>query len=182
MGLMGSTKHEKSFVDFEQPYEQNIIGLKGIVIFAGLLLLFIITGFFLMWALLNVLEDDAVQTKGSSNPMAMKERDRLPPEPRLQAAPGFGVESEHGRVNLELMAPQAEYWELQKQWKELREHGEKNPETGAITSMSINEAKEKLIGQQVKARSGQEAEQAAAGSRMYFSDSSSGRKASEKRR
>ena len=179
---MGSTKHEKSFVDFEQPYEQNIIGLKGIVIFAGLLLLFIIIGFLLMWALENVLEKDARETKRNTNPMAMSDKERLPPEPRLQTAPGFGVESEHGRVNLELMAPQAEYWELQKQWKELREHGEKNPETGAITSMSIKEAKEKLITQQVKARSGPEAEHAAAGSKMYFSDSSSGRKASEKRR
>jgi len=179
---MGSTKHEKSFVDFEQPYEQNLIGLKGIVIFAALLLLFIILGFFLMWALEKVLEDDARQTKGNTNPLAMSETERLPPEPRLQGAPGFKVESEHGPVNLELMAPQAEYLELQKQWKELREHGEKNPETGAITSMSINEAKEKLISQQVKARSGQEAEHAAAGSKMYFSDSSSGRKASEKRR
>jgi hypothetical protein len=179
---MGSTKHEKSFVDFEQPYEQNIIGLKGIVIFAALLLLFIITGFFLMWALENVLEQDAVQTKGSTNPLALTERDRLPPEPRLQLAPGFGVESENGRVNLELLAPQAEYWELEKQWKDIWEHGQKNPATGAITSMSIKDAKEKFLTQQVKARSGPEAEQALTGSKMYFSDSSSGRRASEKRR
>ena len=33
MDFMGSTKHEKSFVDFEQPYEQNVIGLKGIFYF-----------------------------------------------------------------------------------------------------------------------------------------------------
>ena len=179
---MGSTKHEKSFVDFEQPYEQNIIGLKGIFYFGiGLLLLIIIT-FGLMWALLNVLEDDAKITKGSDNPMAMKETDRLPPEPRLQLAPGFKVESENGPVNLELMAPQAEYRELEKQWKVLWEHGQKNATTGAITSMSIAEAKTKLLSQQVKARSGPEADQAAAGSKMYFSDSSSGRKASERRR
>ena len=108
--------------------------------------------------------------------------ERLPPEPRLQLAPGFGVEAENGRVNLELMAPQAEYRELQKQWKDLWEHGRKNATTGAITAMSMAEAKEKLLSQQVKARSGPEAEQAAAGSKMYFSDSSSGRKASERRR
>ena len=37
---MGSTKHEKSFVDFEKPYEQNVIGFRGIVYFAvGLFLL-----------------------------------------------------------------------------------------------------------------------------------------------
>lgn len=179
---MGSTKHEKSFVDFEQTYEQNLIGLKGIIVFAALLVLFILAGFFLMWALLNVFEDDAKQTKRSANPMALNEKERLPPEPRVQLAPGFGVESERGRVNLELAAPQSEYRELRMQWKEIWEQGRKDPKTGAITAMSIDEAKERFLSQSVKARSGPEAEQAAAGSKMYFSDASSGRRATEKRR
>lgn len=179
---MGSTKHEKSFVDFEQPYEQNIIGLKGIVVFGVLLLLFIITGFLLMWALERVLESDARETKRSNNPMAMSDTERLPPEPRLQVAPGFGVEGPNGRVNLELMAPQAEYWELQKQWKELVEHGEKDPHTHAVTALGIKEAKEKFLGGEIKARSGADAEQSALRSKMYYSEASSGRIASEKRR
>ena len=180
---MGSTRHEKSFVDYEQPYEQNIIGLKGIVYFGvGLLLLIIIT-FGLMWALLNVLEDQKVEElRPEQNPMALSDRDRLPPEPRLQLAPGFGVESQNGRVNLELMAPQAEYWQLQTQWKELWDHGVKDPHTGAVTSMGINEAKQRLLSQQVKARTGIEAEQEALRSKMYPSDASSGRMATEKRR
>jgi hypothetical protein len=183
MEYMGSTKHEKSFVDFEQPYEQNIIGLKGIFYFGiGLFVLIVIT-FALMWVLLDVFEDQKkAEMDVDRNPMAMKERDRLPPEPRIQGAPGFGVESPNGRVNLELGAPQAEYWELQKQWKEVLEHGLKDPHTGAVTSMGINEAKEKFLSEQVKARSGAEADKAAAGSKMYFSDSSSGRRSSEKRR
>src|SRR5215203_3879116 len=150
---MGSTKHEKSFVDFEQPYEQNVIGLKGIVYFGvGLFLLIVIT-FALMWALLNVFEDDKrKEVQASANPMAQSEIDRLPPEPRVQLAPGFGVESPNGRVNLELRAPQAEYWELQKQWKEVWEHGQKDPHTGAVSSMGINEAKDKFLSQQVKAK------------------------------
>ena len=179
---MGSTKHEKSFVDFEQPYEQNVIGLKGIVYFGvGLLLLIIIT-FGLMWALLNVFEADAKENKKSSNPMAMTEKDRLPPEPRLQTAPGFGVQSNHGPINMELKAPQSEYWELQKQWKEIWEHGQKDPATGAVTSLSIEEATQKFLEKSVKAKSGPEAEQAAAEARMYYSDASSGRLASDKRR
>ena len=41
---MGSTKHEKTFVDYDKTYEQNIIGLKGIVYFGvGLLLLIVVT-------------------------------------------------------------------------------------------------------------------------------------------
>src|SRR5215218_134743 len=179
---MGSTKHEKSFVDFDQPYGQNFIGLKGIVYFGvGLLLLIVIT-FALMWALLNVFQDDAEAEKGRSGPMALSERERLPPEPRLQAAPGFGVESENGRVNLELNAPQSEYNELRKQYIETWERGSKDPKTGAISSMPIDMAKEKFLEQGAKARSGVEAEQNALRSKMYFTDASSGRRAADKRR
>ena len=179
---MGSTKHEKSFVDFEQPYEQNIIGLKGIFYFGiGLFLLIVIT-FGLMWALLNVFENDAKATKQSDNPMAMNEIERLPPEPRLQAAPGFQVDGPNGKVNLELKAPQAEYLEMHKQWKEIWEHGQKDPHTGVVTSMAIKDAKEKFLSQQVKAKTGPDAEQAAAKSKLYFTDSSSGRRATERRR
>ena len=179
---MGSTKHEKSFVDFEQPYEQNIIGLKGIFYFGiGLLLLIIIT-FALMWALLNVFEDDAVAEKGQVGPMAMSEKERLPPEPRLQVAPGFGVESQNGRVNLELHAPQSEYWELKKQWTETWQHGAKDVKTGVVSSLPIDAAKERFLEQAVKARSGAEADQNAMRSKFYFSDASSGRRATDRRR
>ena len=182
MDFMGSTKHEKSFVDFEQAYEQNIVGLKGVVYFGvGLVLLIIIT-FALMWALLNVLKEDSAAEKGTSGPMALSEIERLPPEPRLQTAPGFGIESENGRVNLELRAPQAEYREFRKQWTEIWEHGSKDAKTGAVSAMPIDMAKEKFLEQAVKARSGQEAEQETLRSKMYFTDSSSGRRATERRR
>src|SRR5262245_61348462 len=45
-------------------------------------------------------------------PMAMTEKDRLPPEPRLQVARGFELKLENGQViNLENREPQAEYVE-----------------------------------------------------------------------
>ena len=66
--------------------------------------------------------------------------------------------------------------------QEIWEHGQKDPHTGVVTSMGINEAKEKFLGQQVKANTGPEAEQAAAASKLYYTDSSSGRRATEKRR
>ena len=179
---MGSTKHEKSFVDFEQPYEQNIIGLKGIVYFGVALFGLIVLTFALMWALLNVLEADARETKKSTNPMAMSEIERLPPEPRLQVAPGFGVDSGNGRINLELKAPQAEYWELKKQWDEMLKRGAQDPNTGAVSQLPIDTAKERFLQQATKARTGTEAEQSALRSKMYFSDASSGRKATERRR
>lgn len=179
---MGSPKHEKSFVDFEKPYEQNVIGLKGIFYFGiGLFVLIVIT-FALMWAFEGVLEEEAKQSKASTNPMIMTEKERLPPEPRVQGAPGFGVESDKGRVNLELKAPQSEYWELKKQWEETWKHGRKDEKTGTIVSMSIDEAKKKFLEKSVKAKSSAEAEKAMTDSRMVISDSSAGRMATLKRR
>ena len=71
------------------------------------LLMLILITFGLMWALLGVFEDQAKVDKASNNPMAESEKERLPAEPRLQAAPGFGVDSPNGWVNMELVAPQA---------------------------------------------------------------------------
>jgi hypothetical protein len=180
---MSSAKHEKSFVDFEKPYEQNVIGLKGIIYFGvGLLLLIVIT-FALMWALNGVLEENAQETKSSNNPMAFAtDRERLPPEPRLQAAPGFSVDGPNGRVNLELMAPQAEYLELRKQWETAWREGTKDAKTGTVISLPIERAKEMVLQGNIKARTGPEAEHTANASRMVINDSSSGRMATIKRR
>ncbi len=177
---MGATRHEKSFVDFEKGYEQNIIGLKGIIYFGiGLVLLILIT-FGLMWALLNVMRDQAEAAAGPPNPMIMNDRERLPPEPRLQAAPGFGIDGPEGRKNLELLHPQAEYWELRDQWKDLVDNGRKDPKTGVVTALPIEEAKGLLLQQGLKTRTGGSAETLVHDSRAIVSDSSAGRDASWK--
>ena len=180
---MSSKKHSDSAADLNKVYEANEIEIKGIVYFtAGLFLLIVIT-FGLMWAFLNVLKDQhQAENARQPNPMLMSEKERLPPEPRLQLAPGFGVESEKGWVNMELGAPQAEYRELKKQWDDLWEHGHKDPKTGAVTVMAIDDAIDKLVAQNVKAKSGEEAEKHFKESHSFVSDSSAGRLASEKRR
>ena len=179
-----SAKKERSnlAVELNAPYEQNEIQLKGIFGFAiGLFLLIVVT-FALMWALLNVLKDYSEENAAPAGPMTQSEKDRLPPEPRVQLAPGFGVESPNGRVNLELVAPQAEYWELKKQWEDLWTNGRKDKTTGVVTSMPINQAKERFAASAPKAKSGEGADNIALESRRYMSDASSGRMASEIRR
>ena len=180
---MSSKKHESTLADLDKAYEPNEIGLKGIFSFAiGLFLLIVIT-FGLMWAFLNVLKKQAVEDNlEAKNPMGMSDKERLPPEPRLQLAPGFGIESDKGRVNLELMAPGAEYAEFKKQMEHVWERGRKDEKTGMVTVMPIEEAIDKLMTQNVKARSGADAEEFFQNSRGYISDSSAGRLASEKRR
>ena len=179
---MSAPKHEKSFVDFERAYETNLIGLRGIIYFAvGLFLLIVIT-FGLMFFLQNVMEDQAKEAKDNKNPMMMDDIQRLPPEPRLQAAPGFGVESEGGKVNLELRAPQSEYWELERQWEQQWANGQKDPKTGTVISLGIEEAKRKFLEQNVKTRSGEQSQKSLDEAQRMVSYSSAGRTATDKRR
>jgi len=179
---MSSAKHDNGAIDPNKPYEENEIRLKGILGFGvGLVLLIVIT-FALMWAFVGVLKDNAKENAGDINPMEMSERERLPPEPRLQLAPGFGVESEHGRVNMELQAPSAEYKEVRKQWEEIWKHGRKDEKTGMMTMMPVEMAKQKFLTQNVKAKTGPEAEEVGKNAGSFISDSSAGRLASEKRR
>ena len=176
-------KHEKSFVDYDRAYETNLIGLRGVVYFGvGLFVLIVIT-FGLMFFLLNVMEDQAVEAKDQKNPMMMNDTERLPPEPRLQAAPGFGVESEQGvRLNMELKAPQSEYWELERQWEKQWAEGQKDTKTGTVITLPIEAAKEKLLQENVKTRGGEESQKSLDESRSIVSYSSAGRTATDKRR
>jgi hypothetical protein len=179
---MGSTRHEKSFVTYEKGYEQNILGLRGIVYFGiGLFLLIVIT-FALMWALLKVFVDRAKEENGPPHPMALSEKEALPPEPRLQLAPGWNVPSGNGVMNLELGSPQAEYVEVKRQWDEMIKNGVRDPKSGVTSMLPIEEAKKRVLEQNLKARSDEASIKELESSRMFYTDSSSGRVASEKRR
>lgn len=182
---MGDTKHEKSFVDFDKPYEQNLIGLRGVIYFAvGLFLLVVIT-FGLMAFLLNVLDDQATKTDDTErNPMQLSEKDRLPNGPRLQGAPGFGVETENGFVNLELRNPQAEWEVVHEEYKKIWENGHKG-DNQTYTVLPIEEAKKKYLEQSAAKPAVSTSEQnmkTMEESRKFVSDSNAGRIASETRR
>jgi hypothetical protein len=173
-------KHEKSFVDFDKPYEQNLIGMRGIIIFGvGLFLLIVIT-FGLMWVLEDAMEGEALESKGAKEPMAMTEQEKLPPEPRLQSAPGFGVNGENGRINLELREPQAEYREIRKIWEKGWQEGQKDPHSGTIVSLPIEEAKKKYLEQSSGMKTDENAAKLYEDSRRQVSASSSGRTSTDK--
>ena len=174
---------KKTEVDptFNLPYEENEIRLKGIIYFAiGLVVLIVVT-FGLMWSLLRVLRDYRSENLGQQNPMAMNDKERLPAEPRLQMAPGFGVDTEKGRMNLELSYPQSEYRVLREEWDRELEKGQKDAGTGSYSVLPIDQAKEKVLESNPKVKAGADAailEQ----SRRYITDASSGRVLGEKRR
>ena len=71
----------------------------------------------LMWGLFRFFNQQETRNETPKGPMAMTEEERLPPEPRLQSAKGFGVTLEDGQwVPLELSEPQAEFRVLREQW------------------------------------------------------------------
>jgi hypothetical protein len=70
----------------------------------------------------------------------LTESERLPPEPRLQVAPGFELKLENGQtVNLEKREPQAEYRELRKQWEKALNEGLRD-QSGKVVGIPIDEA------------------------------------------
>ena len=175
-------KHEKSFVNFDKPYEQNIIGMRGIIIFGvGLFLLIVIT-FALMWVLEVQMENYAKETKDTKNPMAMSQKDNLPPEPRVQGAPGFGVDGPNGRINLELREPKAEYRELLKLWEKEWAEGQKNQQTGTVVTLPIDKAKEKFLEQNSQVKKDEAAQKFYEESQTFVSGSSAGRTMTDRRR
>jgi hypothetical protein len=115
-----------------------------------------------MWGTFRFLNSQEQQAEPKPGPMAMTEEERLPPEPRLQSAPGFGVKTEDGQwVPLENREPQAEYVELRKQWDQklyckepaqdahtttASDHGTaKSAETHKEPCVPIDEAIQKLM-------------------------------------
>lgn len=126
-------------------HEASDVHVGSIVKFVvGLFVLTVIT-FVLMKLLYNVLENRAEQADPPARPMAMSEKERVPPEPRLQAAPGFGVNLGEGKemINLQLREPQAEYNEMHRIWTDVLE-GKPDPRTGK-SSMPIEDAMKRVV-------------------------------------
>lgn len=178
-------EHKEIIVDASRGYEENSIDARLILYFTGGLFLLIVITFGLMWLFQYWVLEPQWQAADDEQrlPLALDKEDRLPPEPRLQSAPGFGVDSPNGRVNLELREPQAEYRELLKQWQDEWENGQKDAQTGTVVTLSIEAAKEKVLnGGMIKSRTEEESKAAVKEAGTFYSASSAGRLPSEVRR
>lgn len=98
-------------------HEASDVSVGGILKFVVGLTLFAVVVHVLMWGMFRLLQAQE-EKEPPPGPMAMTEQERLPPQPRLQAATGFGVKLENGEwVNLEKREPEAEYRVLREQWE-----------------------------------------------------------------
>ena len=128
----------------EVTHETSDINVRAVLTFAAVLTLATIAVSAGMWLIFRYFNaQEAKQPK--RGPMAWtKKEDRLPPEPRLQSAPGFAITTEDGqRRNLELREPQAEYGVLRKQWEQNLKTGLKD-QSGKVVGMPIDKAMEKI--------------------------------------
>jgi len=135
----------------EVTHETSDISVRGVLTFAIVLTVAAIAisgGLVLLFNYFNAQE--AKQPK--PGPMALTKEQRLPPEPRLQAAPGFAITTEDGqRRNLELSAPQTEYRVLRQQWDENLRTGLKD-QSGKVVGMPIDQAIDKITSEGLPSR------------------------------
>ena len=115
-GHVTETPDVSHIKNLDVTHEASDVSVGGILKFVVGLTIFGIIVQVLMWGMFRFF--NAQEKEPPQGPMAMTKEERLPPEPRLQAAPGFGVKLENGEwVSLEKREPEGEYRVLREQWE-----------------------------------------------------------------
>src|SRR2546423_4103864 len=141
-------------------HEVSDVYVGGIAKFVVGLFILMVASFILMWALFRMLESKTVEEPRSK--MALAEKDRLPPEPRLQSAPGFAEQLDKTaqaqkekkaalspQITGNTPAPKDPMWEiriLRDQWNEVLKNGPTD-QNGQHYGMPIEQAKEQVLKQ-----------------------------------
>jgi len=144
-------------------HEASDVYVTGIARFVIGLSVLTIAVCFLMWGLFHMFEAGIEKPKPSK--MALTGQERLPPEPRLQGAPGFAKKLEKESKPADTAAPTESpapdpdkpkdpLWEikrLQQQWNEVLEQGPVD-QNGRRFGLPIEKAKEEVLKQGLPVR------------------------------
>jgi hypothetical protein len=131
--------------NLEVTHETSDINVRAVLTFVVVLTVSTAIIAFGMWLLFGFFDRQEAKEGKPAGPMALTQEERLPPEPRLQSAPGFEVTLEDGRkVNLGRSAPQSEYLLLRQQWEENLRTGLKD-QSGNVVGMPIDAAIDKVV-------------------------------------
>jgi hypothetical protein len=139
-------------------HEVSDVYIGGIARFVIGLVVLMVVSFILMWAMFRALQSRSVEPPRS--PMALSEKERLPPEPRLQGAPGFAEELEKQaakekkaepghEVKSTVLSPKDPLWEivvLRRQWEDVLKNGPVD-QNGQRYGMPIEKAKQEVLKQ-----------------------------------
>jgi hypothetical protein len=150
------TSHIKNI---DVTHEQSDVQISGIAKFIVGLLILTIATHIALWGLFVLFQKTASTQEQETHrsPLAMTGEERLPPEPRLQGAPGFAENLEQARRAEHeqpaqpggFMTPKDPMWEihaLREQWSHVLEHGPTDA-NGAKFGMPIEQAKEEALKQ-----------------------------------
>jgi hypothetical protein len=117
-GHVTETPDVSHIKNIDVTHETSDVNVGGILKFVVGLTIFGIIVQVLMWGMFRFFNAQEQAKEPKQGPMAMTKEERLPPEPRLQAAPGFEVTLANGqKVKLENSPPEAEYRVLLEQWE-----------------------------------------------------------------
>lgn len=117
-GHVTETPDVSHIKNLDVTHEGSDVSVGGVLKFVLALTILVIVVQALMWGMFKFLYVQEEKKEPPAGPMAMTEPERLPPEPRLQAAKGFGIKLENGQwINLEKREPEAEYRVLREQWE-----------------------------------------------------------------
>ena len=138
-------------------HEIDHVHIRGIVTFLVGLTILTVVSYLLMWGMFRVLNSREQTKEPPPSPMAMTSNQRLPPEPRLQSAKGFGegLEKETGtrpsEASAETRDPKDPLWEinvLRGHWDAVLKDGVKD-QNGRVLILPIEVAKQALLQQGV---------------------------------
>jgi hypothetical protein len=136
-------------------HEVSDVNTRGILWFVLFLAGLIVFALLLLRGMFNLFEAWARTAEGERPVMARSAEERLPPEPRLQGAPGYRVEGQ----NLELKEPQAEWKVVRRKWEEeLNSYGVVDPDQ-KLARIPIEEAIKTIAREGIKPVSAQSAAQ-----------------------
>lgn len=133
-------------------HEASDVSVSGLLKFVLALTVMTALVAVLMWGLFRFFNQRENEKEPPPGPMAMTKDERLPPEPRLQSAPGFGVKLENGEwVPLEMSEPQAEFRVLREQW-ERQLNCDYHDTAASVACMPIDDAIERVVQQGIPSR------------------------------
>ena len=151
------TSHIKNI---DVTHEVSDVYVGGIAKFVVALVVLMVASFLIVWGMFRALNSRI--TEPPRSPMALSEKDRLPPEPRLQGAPGFAegldkaaqAKNENkGEVSNEIKnrapLPKDPLWEIRvvrDQWNDVLKNGPVD-QNGQRYGMPIEKAKEEVLKQ-----------------------------------
>ena len=131
-------------------HETSDVNVPALLKFVLALTIMTAVVYVLMLFLFSFLNTQEINNEPPAGPMAMSEQESLPPEPRLQSAPGFAADLAKSVSDENHKTPRDPLWEirvLREQWdRDLRE-GAKD-QSGQTLGMSIKAAMDKFVAEQ----------------------------------